>query len=283
MNYKYLVFATFLFLNFSYADASCKLKSSGSIVIGCTTKCDIFTKTRLKSLGLLMGYSVKFKDLSSRPHSFEDLHKIDTLIIPGGADIHPKFYLKDVSSELRTYTENNLHLVKFTEEGKRRDLFEYTILKKIISRPEEFQKFPVLGICRGMQMMSVAQGLPLYLDLATELGIPNRQYKLDKIDITDTSSLMSSLYGYKKFRGVELHHQGIRVDYYQTHKEDYPQVLVSSYSNDGKIAESIEYKGFTALGVQYHPEKSTPNVARPIFRWLLEKACEYKNNFKAHE
>jgi GxxExxY protein len=103
----------------------------------------------------------------------------------------------------------------------------------------------MLGICRGMQMMSVAQGLPLYLDIATELGIPNRQYKLDQIDITESPSLMSSLYGDNKFRAVELHHQGIRVDYYEANKQSYPQVSVSSYSNNGMIAESIEYKGFT--------------------------------------
>jgi putative glutamine amidotransferase len=227
-----------------------------------------------------MGYSVKFKDLSANQKMMNQLKEIDTLVIPGGADIHPKFYLKDVTPELRTYTENNLHLVKFTEEGRRRDLFEYTLLKLFLSRPEEFSRLPVLGICRGMQMMSVAQGLPLYLDIATELGIPNRQYKLDEIDVTDSQSLMSSLYGDKKFRGVELHHQGIRVDYYEANKQSYPQVSVSSFSNNGLIAESIEYKGFTALGVQYHPEKSAPHVARPIFRWLLERACEYKNNFK---
>jgi gamma-glutamyl-gamma-aminobutyrate hydrolase PuuD len=281
MKYKLIFLASLFFFNQSVSLASCKLNSSSPIVIGCTTKCDFITRTRLKALGLSLGYSVKFKDLSSSQKILNHLKDVDTIIIPGGADIHPKFYLKDVSSELRTYTENNLHLVKFTEEGKRRDLFEYTLLKLYLSRPEEFNKLPMLGICRGMQMMSVAQGLPLYLDIATELGIPNRQYKLDQIDITESPSLMSSLYGDKNFRGVELHHQGIRVDYYEANKQSYPQVLVSSYSNNGLIAESIEYKGFTALGVQYHPEKSAPHVARPIFKWVLNKACEYKNNFKA--
>ncbi len=99
-----------------------------------------------------------------------------------------------------------------------------------------------------MQMMSVAQGIPLYLDIQTELGIPNRQYKFDQVNITDADSLMSSLYGERKFSGYELHHQGIRVDYYEAHKNEFPNVNVTSFSNDGKVAESIEYKNMTALG-----------------------------------
>jgi gamma-glutamyl-gamma-aminobutyrate hydrolase PuuD len=277
---KTLLFFLFLFLSLSFAHGACKLPVSEKITIGCTYKCDIFTKTRLKAVGARLGYRVKFTDLSTDDHFSGSLAGVDSLFIPGGADINPKFYLKDVTDDLRQYTEQNLHLVNFTEEGKKRDLFEYTILKRIINQASDYKKFPVLGICRGMQMMSVAQGIPLYLDIKTELGIPNRRHKLDEVSITSSESLMDYLYGDKNFRGYQLHHQGIRVDYYEAHKNDFPSVNVSAFSNQGLVAEAIEYKGMTALGVQYHPEFSLPETAYPIYKWFLTKACEYKASLK---
>lgn len=268
-----------LLLSFTSAHATCKLAANEKITIGCTYDCDKFMQFRLKTVGALLGYKVRFFNLSKTNKDIaESLGLVDSILIPGGADIHPKFYLKNVTEELRTYTENNLHLVNFTEEGKKRDLFEYALLKIYLAGGSLYQKLPVMGICRGMQMLSVAQGLPLYLDIKTELGIPNRQYKLDKVKTTEKDSLMSSLYSGRSFRGVELHHQGIRVDYYQAHQGDYPNVKVSAYSNNGRVAEAIEYKNRTALGIQYHPEKSLPHVAYPVFKWFLTKACEYKTS-----
>jgi len=277
---KLLFSSLFVVLSLSFAQATCKLPKGEKITIGCTYECDFATRSRLKIVGAGLGYKLEFLDLSLNKDISESLSKVDTILIPGGADIHPKFYLKDVTEELKLYTEKNLHLVKFTEEGKRRDLFEYTLLKIYLSLGEQYSKLPVLGICRGMQMMSVAQGLPLYLDIATELGIPNRLYKFDQALITENESLMKSFYGNKNPKGLEMHHQGIRVDYFEAHRNDFPEVKVSSYSNQGKIAESIEYNDLTALGVQFHPEKSLPSTTRPIFKWYLTKACEYKSSSK---
>lgn len=273
---KTLLLASIVFFSASFAQATCKLPVGEKIVVGCSYKCDFFTRSRLKAAGARLGYKVKVLDLSANKDISQSLENVDSVLIPGGADIHPKYYLKNVTNELREYTQNNLHLVKFTEEGKRRDLFEYTLVKQFLNSPAQYKKLPMLGICRGMQMMSVAQGLPLYLDIKTELGIPNRRYKFDRIHLTDEESLMTSLYGEKKFSGWQMHHQGIRVDYYDAHRNEFPNVRVSAYSNNGKVAEAIEYKDFTALGVQYHPEKSLPGAANPVFKWFLTKACEYK-------
>ena len=232
----------------------------------------------MKAAAARLGYRLKIINLSLNKDVSESLAMVDSVLVPGGADIHPKFYLKNVTDELRTYTENNLNLVEFTEEGRKRDIFEYTLLKLFYTFRAQYKKLPLLGICRGMQMMSVAQGVPLYLDIKTELGIPNRRYKFDKVNITDPDSLMSSIYGDKNFSGFKMHHQGVRVDYYEAHKNDFPNVNISSYSNDGKIAESIEYKNMTALGVQYHPEKSLPAATFPVYKWFLTKACEYKTS-----
>lgn len=275
---KILVILIPILFSTSYVQASCKLPASEKIIVGCTYKCDFFYRSRLKAAAARLGYRLKIINLSLNKDVSESLAMVDSVLVPGGADIHPKFYLKNVTDELRTYTENNLNLVEFTEEGRKRDIFEYTLLKLFYTSRAQYKKLPLLGICRGMQMMSVAQGVPLYLDIKTELDIPNRRYKFDKVNITDPDSLMSSIYGDKNFSGFKMHHQGVRVDYYEAHKNDFPNVNISSYSNDGKIAESIEYKNMTALGVQYHPEKSLPAATFPVYKWFLTKACEYKTS-----
>ena len=256
--------------------ADCELAEGQKITIGCTyNKCDWATRFRLSLMARKLDYKISFIDLDPSSDINQSLLGVDAVIIPGGADINPDYYSSAVTTEMRDYIEANRHLVVFTDEGKQRDEFEFQIAKKFAT-DSAYEKLPLLGICRGMQMLTVAQGLPLYLDIKTELGIPNRIRKLDRINIVGGPSLMKDIYKKNTFLAWELHHQGLRVDYYREHKENFPQINVSSYSNAHKIAESIEYVGKNVLGVQYHPELSLPTAANPVFKWLLTKACEYK-------
>lgn len=223
-----------------------------------------------------MGYSVKFKNLQQQSNLKEGLNLVDGVLMPGGADIDPKYYMDDITPELRDYTEKNLALVDFTKEGEKRDPFEYQLVKTY-SEDEEYKDLPLLGICRGLQMMSVAHGIPLYLDIKTELGIKNRRNLFDRIFIDEKdNSLIHDLYSRKSIKGFKFHHQGIRVPYYEKHSDQYPNIKVTAYSHDKKIAEAIEFSHRPALGVQYHPEKSFSGTSVPVFRWFLNKACEYK-------
>lgn len=266
-----LLLASFSFPLF----ATCELPKGEKITIGCTyNRCDFATRFRLSLVAKKMNYKISFVDLVPSTDIHQSLIGVDAVIISGGADINPDYYVQTVTPELRNYIEANRHLVVFTDEGKKRDEFEFQIAKKFAT-DTSYEKLPLLGICRGMQMLSVAQGLPLYLDIKTELGIPNRIKKLDRVNISHPG-IMKEIYQKSTFLGWELHHQGLRVDYYQEHKHNFPQVNVSSFSNGNKIAESIEYVGKNVLGVQYHPELSFPSTAKPIFKWLLNKACEYK-------
>lgn len=273
------IFALILVLNFSLPAFSCELPQGEEIKVGCSYDCNFFYRFRLTMTAWGMGYKTKIIDLQAQPNLKEALSQIDGILLPGGADIDPKYYLDNVSSELRDYTLKNLELVKFTKEGERRDPFEYSLVK-MYSEDETYKDLPMLGICRGFQMMSVVQGIPLYLDIKTELGIRNRRNLFDKIHVTDEDSLMSSLYPKKSFKGYELHHQGIRVPYYLENQDKYPLTKVTAYSNDNKIAEALEYTHRTALGVQYHPERSFAGASRPVLQWFLKKACEYKVSMK---
>lgn len=273
------VFLALSISSLSAQASSCKIPKGQKLKIGCTEECSFVYKTRLQITGLFQGLPVEFVDLSSALDLDQALGEVDGILAPGGADINPKYYLDHISSELREYTLNNLNLAKVNAESHRRDPVEYAILSKYTA-DDQYSKLPMLGICRGMQMMSVVEGIPLYLDIKTELGIPNRINKIDKITATQDSSKFRSLYGRKSFRAVKLHHQGLRVDYFNSHRSDYPNVKLTALSNEGKIAEAIEWSHRPAIGVQYHPERSPPRATKPIFRWFLNQACEYKVSSK---
>lgn len=257
----------------------CELPPGEELQIGCSYHCDVFYRFRLKMTGWGLGYKTKIVNLQHHPDMTTALSEVDGVLIPGGADIDPKYYLPKISPELRDYTQKNSHLVKYSSEGEARDPFEYSLLQTY-SQDERFKTLPLLGICRGMQMMSVAQGIPLYLDIKTELGIKNRYNRFDRIHIAPVESRMSSIYKNKTLKAFKFHHQGIRVPYYLEHQSDYPLTKVTAFSHDQKIAESLEYTHREALGVQYHPEKSFSHASVPVFRWFLKKACEHKNSLK---
>jgi membrane dipeptidase len=272
---KYLL-CSLVFLG-SFSSFACTVPRGERLTIGCSYHCDFIYRFRLRLTAIAAGYPIRFVNMRTYPEMEQAMGAVDAILIPGGADIDPEYYLDSVTPELADYTRENLHLVDYSREGTYRDDYEHSMVQKY-SGDEKYETLPMLGICRGMQMMSVAKGIPLYLDIKTELGIRNRRHLFDRINVTDNDSLMSSFYGDLRRLGYKQHHQGIRMSYYLEHQAQYPLTRVTATSNNGTIAEALEYTHRPALGVQYHPEKSLSRTSFPIYRWFLTKACEHKNS-----
>ena len=179
------------------------------------------------------------------PDSDEELGKINGILLPGGDDVDPNLY-----NEENEGSENI---------DRKRDEWEIRLVKKFREEGK-----PILGICRGIQVLNVALGGSLYQDI--------RGHRKDKggsrhlIKIKEGSLLYEILGGVEQIEVNSSHHQAI--------KDLAPSLEATAWSKDGYI-EAVEGKGEEfILGVQFHPERliDENGIFLNILRSLLN-AC----------
>ncbi len=115
---------------------------------------------------------------------------------------------------------------------------------------------PVLGICRGMQIINIALGGTLYQDIPSQFSGAHCHYQEDdirseplhRVSLALTSRIGAGMRGYR-FMVNSFHHQGI--------KTVAPGLQAAGWSDDGLI-EAIEAPCEPILGVQWHPEYLFP-------------------------
>ncbi|MCS7287194.1 MAG: gamma-glutamyl-gamma-aminobutyrate hydrolase family protein [Anaerolineae bacterium] len=180
----------------------------------------------------------------------------DGLLLSGGGDIHPALYGEEPTEWLR-------------DVNPERDKMEIFLVRKFLQIGK-----PVLGICRGVQVLNVAAGGSLFQDIFHQRAgsIPHSfmppAYAPDHIAHTvnlKPGSLLASILGCSSLGVNSRHHQAV--------KEVAPGFQAVAWAEDG-IIEAIEKEeaGLFALGIQWHPENfSSPPMAR-IFEAFI-KSC----------
>ena len=159
----------------------------------------------------------------------ELLDIVDGLILAGGSDIDPGSYGAKPHPETKnTWPE--------------RDRFEIALGTRALERD-----MPVLGICRGMEMMNVIQGGTLNQHLGLELHRHTPGVFTDHRVALQPGSLAARVVGSETTEVKSAHHQGV--------EELGEGVTVSGHADDG-VVEAIELpeKSF-AVGVLWHPEE----------------------------
>lgn len=188
------------------------------------------------------------------------LDNIDALILTGGEDVDP----------LKWYGEEPLPALGGI--APERDSFDVALARLAVERG-----IPLLGICRGHQVINVAFGGTLYQDIPSQVKashVKHRQsapgdYGTHTIRIEQNSLLYKQL-GTQSIAVNSFHHQAV--------KDMAPGFKVTATSVDG-VVEAMEKIGSDQVySVQFHPEVFTANnidTFLGIFEYLIKKAEEH--------
>lgn len=236
-------------------------------VVGITSFCDCeknkkYDKVRCSYINAVYragGLPVIIPPFDNNEHLEKYIDLIDVLVLSGGDDINPSFYGEDKLPDLSNIDEN-------------RDRWEIAFFKKAYELD-----MPILGICRGMQVINVSLGGTLYQDIDYQLNcdsphLPvnlikkkNLEYVNHRINILEDTKLEKILCS-KELLVNSHHHQAI--------KDIGSGLKVAAYSECG-IIESIENedKKFL-LGVQWHPEDLIDDFScfNNLFKALISAA-----------
>lgn len=194
------------------------------------------------------------------------LDRLDGIVLSGGADINPLCVGEEPIPALGGI-------------NPRRDACEMQLARLAFDR-----QIPILGICRGIQVLAVALDGSIWQDIYSQgagAQIKHSQ-KLDRgvpshtVDIEEGSSL-EEIFQAKTLFVNSFHHQAV--------KDAGPHLRVVARSRDGVIeaVESTEHKSI--LGVQWHPECFILNgdeTMMPLFKWLTKEAALFAQTKQIH-
>ncbi|MDP6393834.1 MAG: gamma-glutamyl-gamma-aminobutyrate hydrolase family protein [Desulfobacterales bacterium] len=160
--------------------------------------------------------------------------RLNGVILTGGPDIDPHFYGEEPLSGLGEIDEAI-------------DLTELAVVKIALKKD-----LPILGICRGLQVLNVSEGGTLYQDIPSQVkeSINHLQKKDKSVNAhyvrIDENTGLHLIFKRKKIQVNSRHHQAI--------KDLASSLIVTAWAQDGLI-EAVENPSRTfVIGVQWHPE-----------------------------
>jgi putative glutamine amidotransferase len=185
--------------------------------------------------------------------------ELDGLVLQGGADVSPL-----------TYGETAL---RPDWEGDRvRDLYEIDLLQEFVAAGK-----PVLGVCRGLQLINVAFGGTLFQDIGHQRQDAGAHHDPDaydrhyhEIDFVARGGLARIYPGCARARVNSIHHQAV--------KDLGKDLVVEAVSSPDGMIESLRWAGpGYVVGVQWHPEFHDPADSGlldggPLLQEFLENA-----------
>ena len=195
------------------------------------------------------------------------IDRIDGLLLSGGADINPILMGEDPVPALHGINNE-------------RDAFELALTRLAYNR-----QVPMLGICRGIQVLAAALGGTVMQDIATAMPhstLVKHSQDADRGVAThfvtaEADSVVGRLLG-TRFAVNSFHHQAVG--------EPGPHFRVTARSTDG-VVEAIESTDMKSIiGVQWHPECFWPegdSCMMPLFEHFVANATQFATAKRVHE
>jgi putative glutamine amidotransferase len=179
----------------------------------------------------------------------------DGILLTGGGDIVSLAYGEEPHP-------------KSSYQDPARDEMEFEVVRLALEAGK-----PILGICRGIQVLNVAMGGSLIQDVPSQVPDVLQHYSLaldtvlvHTIDI-EPGSLLARVLGSTSMAVNSFHHQAA--------KRVGEGLRVNSLARDGVIEGLEAVDGRPILGVQFHPEECTAAYPqfRPLFDWIVREAA----------
>jgi putative glutamine amidotransferase len=207
-------------------------------------------------LDWLKSADIEFKILDYKADNFKDIKKCSALLLTGGDDIFPEFY---------NDWEDGTDRAKYKPE---RDGFEFRLFDYAFEN-----SLPVLGICRGMQLINCRLNGSLIIDIETIRGtnhkkISDTEDRVHELRVFE-NSLLYEIVNETRGKVTSSHHQAI---------DRLGEGLVVTAKADDGIIEAVELSEKNSrpfmLGIQWHPERmkeqSSPFTKNILYRFKKE-------------
>ncbi len=198
----------------------------------------------LEGLGLL---PVLVPNNTSDPCAYVAALGVEGLILTGGGDLDPE-----------RYAQPNTHSI---EIAPARDRTEFCLLAMAAER-----RLPVLGICRGLQVLNAFFGGTLVQDIPAQIGASVQHDGSLAHPVRIVDARVQRLTGVERLAVNSHHHQGV------TAHTLAPVLNVFALSEPDGVIEGVLHRSLPVLGVQWHPEQPTPSEAfdRVLFTRFFE-------------
>jgi microsomal dipeptidase-like Zn-dependent dipeptidase/gamma-glutamyl-gamma-aminobutyrate hydrolase PuuD len=197
----------------------------------------------------------------------EIVSRVDGLLLSGGGDIYSPLFGEELHPSVESY-------------DLERDKYEIALVKLAVER-----QMPVLGICRGTQLMNVAFGGNLIQDIPSQIPESTinhnqeevREIATHSVRITPESRLHQIVHA-EQIEVNSFHHQAV--------KTIAPGFEAVAWADDG-VVEAIEStEGKVILGVQWHPENGAAAgdlVLIDTFKYLVNEAALFEKTKTLHQ
>jgi len=188
------------------------------------------------------------------------LETCDAILFTGGEDVVPGYYGKDSDSAR-------------CESNPGRDSLEFALIRKSMQL-----KMPVFGVCRGQQILNVALGGTLIVDIPTDHpGNVIHQCK----DYIHCFHSVNVIKGSQLYISSKVDTGMVTTNHHQAIEKAAPGIVIVAWSADS-IAEAMEWSNPAGkpflMAVQWHPERMDTKspLSMPLMKAFLEAATTFR-------